>query len=120
MVTVTPADDISVGEYDEPTPGRRYIAIDVEVENIGDEVATVSPSSSLTVIDSEGRQAEPGYVSGGDCTTDGLDEVRLSPGDSRRGCVVFEIAQTREVARVQFALDGSDGTDEALGEWSGR
>lgn len=118
MVTVdVRRTDFTVGDYDEPSSGRTYVAIDVEVENLGDATAELSPASGLTVIDDAGRQARPAIVLGGDCPQDAMSDLRLAPGDARRGCVVFEIADDAEVARVQLSIEGSDGTDEALGEW---
>lgn len=115
-VRVAVDEDPRVGEYDIPSAGSRYVAARVTLENQSRRTVTVSPASSMRMIDNRGHQAEPTIVSAGPCSQS-FDDVELTPGDRRRGCVVFEISAGADVERVQYDLQGSDGTDEALGQW---
>jgi hypothetical protein len=115
-VRITAHSSPPVGEYDEPSGDTRFVGVWYTLENQSDRTVTASPAQSITVIDTAGRQADPAVITGGECASSDQDVV-LTPGDRRRGCMVVEVSYEASVARVQYDLSGSDGTDETIGQW---
>jgi hypothetical protein len=104
----TPADDMSG-----PASGNRLVATQFRLANVGSVEFTDAIDNDVQVIDAQGQ----GYQTTLDDVTAGpsFPEVRISPGESRLGYVVFEVPRDVRLAEVQFVPDSGVASD--TGEW---
>jgi hypothetical protein len=95
-------------------PDGRYVAFEVEYENIGDVVYGDSPNNQWEVVDTDNRQHRTRPRNVEDCPSFG-GSVRLDVGDVRVGCVVFDLPEDVEVQYVNAALNS--GFADQTGRW---
>jgi len=100
--------------FSQPDTGFRLVAVQLQLENIGQTPYQDAPSNGANLIDAKGqqyshtfRQVSPGQTLGGTHT--------ISPGDSRLGYVVFDLPESAEAAKLQYALNS--GYARHVGEW---
>jgi hypothetical protein len=105
----TPANDIV-----KPKTGNRYVAVELRLDNKGQAVYDDSPSNGARLIDDQGQQYNStfGEVREGVL----LSAVTVSPGDSRKGVILYEIPESVKLAKFQFALNS--GFASQKGEWT--
>lgn len=90
------------------SPGARGIGVVVEVRNAGGGVYDSSSKTDVTLSARGGAPAALLFVPGGGCATSERDFLKLvAPGETRRGCVAFEMPRSSRPALVRFAPDGS-------------
>jgi hypothetical protein len=81
--------------------------VDVAVRNAGHGVYDSSSESDVGLRDSSGELAEPSFAAQGDCATSEIDFLKLvQPGESRTGCVAFDVPRGTRPAAVRFAPEG--------------
>ncbi|MEU8271248.1 DUF4352 domain-containing protein [Sphaerisporangium sp. NPDC049002] len=105
----TPANDII-----KPKTGARYVAVELRLDNKGQGVYSDAPSNGARLIDDQGQQYNNtfGEVREGVL----LSAVTVSPGDSRKGVILYEIPDGVKLAKFQFALNS--GFADQKGEWT--
>ncbi|GII03603.1 hypothetical protein Pta02_56110 [Planobispora takensis] len=84
-----------------PRDGSRYVAVELTLENVGQEVYSDSPMFGSTLIDSEGRQYQATFGEVKEGVSFG-GAVTVSKGDSRKGVIVFEVPASAAPAKFQF------------------
>lgn len=90
------------------SPGARGIGVVIEVRNAGGGVYDSSSKTDVTLGARDGTPAALLFVPGGGCATSERDFLKLvAPGETRTGCVAFELPRSRRPAVVRFAPDGS-------------
>ncbi|WP_214106781.1 DUF4352 domain-containing protein [Acrocarpospora catenulata] len=101
-------------QFLKPDAGNRWVAVELELANVGQDVYSDSPSNGAYLIDSEGQQyrttfgeVQEGVSFGG--------SVTVSTGDRRKGVLVFEVPESARLAKFQFALNS--GFADQKGEW---
>ncbi len=96
-----------------PAGGNRLVATQFRLANVGSVGFTDAIDNDVQVIDGQGQ----GYQSTLDEVSAGpsFPEVRIAPGDSRLGYVVFEVPQSAHLSKVQFVPDSGMASD--TGEW---
>jgi len=110
---------LSVGEFDEPQDsGNRFVGVEVQLTNVGQETYDDSPSNGAVVITSGDEQGASTIVSGGPCAGQFASSAKISPGSKRKGCIPFEVPKGKKVKTFQFSLDSGFGPES--GEWSVR
>lgn len=91
----------STNQFDTPDAGNRYVAVEVEVKNVGDDRQTISTLLGAELIDSLNRPW--------DIALAGMDLPQLDgevvPGQSRRGWMVFEVPA--DASGLKLRLKGS-------------
>jgi hypothetical protein len=99
--------------FDGPSAGNRLVATQFRVANVGSVEVTDAIDNDVQVIDSQGQgyQTTLARVAAGQS----FPEVRISPGDSRLGYVVFEVPKSVRLASAQFVPDSGMAPD--TGEW---
>lgn len=102
------------GEFMEPGEGMRYVAIDVQLENVGTSPYSDSPDNGAQLIDQDNRQHNTTFGDVSECQTFG-GSVTMAPGDVRAGCLVFEVPAAAAVRSFQFTLDS--GFAPQTGVW---
>jgi len=88
-------------------PGDRAAAVDVSVRNVGHGVYDSSSESDVGLRTSTGELAEPSFASHGSCVTSEIDFLKeVQPGESRSGCVAFDVPKGARPAAVRFSPEG--------------
>nr|WP_283139863.1 DUF4352 domain-containing protein [Rhizohabitans arisaemae] len=93
--------------------GFRLVAVELVLHNISQVVLSDLPRLGADLIDERGQQYQPTYAD----VTEGqsLPSITVSPGDSRRGLIVFEFPENAKPTKFQFELNG--GFASQTGEW---
>jgi flagellar basal body-associated protein FliL len=114
-VTVTKVTDPATpaNEYLKPKTGNRYVAIEVRLDNKGQAVYEDSPSNGAALIDDQGQQYSNTFGEVREGVV--LSGVTVSPGDSRKGVILYEIPKGVKLAKFQFGLNS--GFAAQKGEW---
>jgi hypothetical protein len=102
--------------FDTPAAGRRYVAVQFQIQNTGTQVYDDAPDNCAKVLDGDGHAYEATTVYA--VTAGPLFEatVALQPGQKVSGYVVFEVPTTAKVAKVQFTMDSGYADD--AGVWT--
>jgi hypothetical protein len=88
-------------------PGDRAAGVDVAVRNVGHGVYDSSSESDVGLRDSSGEFADPSFAAEGACATSEIDFLKLvQPGESRSGCVAFDVPRGTRPAAVRFSPEG--------------
>ncbi|WP_285701876.1 DUF4352 domain-containing protein [Actinomadura sp. NBRC 104412] len=101
-------------EFNVPEPGHRFAAVQIRLKNVGSTTYDDSPGNGAQLIDDEDQQYN-----------DNLNEialgpsigasVKLAPGSSRKGYLVFSVPKKAKLSKFQFTLDSGFGPQ--AGEW---
>ncbi|MDP9369918.1 MAG: DUF4352 domain-containing protein [Chloroflexota bacterium] len=83
-------------------PGKRYVAVEVTIENRSNETLRYTPDD-FQVTDSAGR-AYPAVEGGADPAITGGE---LAPGDAIRGWISFEVPEDADPERFVYTRQGS-------------
>lgn len=104
-----PADDLDVS-YPEVPPkrGHRYVAVEVNLHNIGPRVYDDRPRSRISGSLADGSLVAAAPIDDKTCTAAQLCRVRLRGGESARGHVVFEVPARLKLLTVAVQLAGSE------------
>jgi hypothetical protein len=88
-------------------PGDSAAGAELTVRNAGKGVYDSSSESDVGLRTSLGQFAEPAFASNGPCATTEIDFLKLvEPGESRAGCVAFDLPKGAKPAVVRFSPDG--------------
>ncbi|GAA0391580.1 hypothetical protein Acor_18380 [Acrocarpospora corrugata] len=102
-------------QYITPKSGYQYIAVELLLKNVGEDLYNDAPTNSGKLIDADGQQYSATYAEVHDgVALNGL--VTISSGDSRKGVLVFEVPRRTKLTRFQFVLNSGYGKDQ--GVWS--
>ena len=89
--------------------GDRAAGVIVAVRNTGKGVYDSSSESDVKLGTSLGADAEPSFAARGPCQTTEIDFLKLvNPGESRNGCVAFDVPAGTKPASVRFAPEGRE------------
>jgi len=111
-------DPATGGEFMEATDGHRYVAVDVQLENVGGSPYSDSPDNGAQLIDVDNRQHNTTFAEVGECQTFG-GSVTMPPGDTRAGCMIFEVPEGVELRSFQFTLDSGFAPQTGVWELGG-
>jgi hypothetical protein len=88
-------------------PGDRAAGVEVSVRNVGHGVYDSSSESDVKLRSSGGGFAGPAFASSGPCATTEIDFLKeVAPGESRSGCVAFDLLQGTKPGAVRFSPEG--------------
>jgi hypothetical protein len=94
------------------SPGDAAAGVEISVRNAGHGIYDSSSESDVGLITDSGQPAAPGFAANGQCATSEIDFLKeVSPGESRSGCVAFDVLKGTKPAEVRFSPEGH----EALG-----
>ncbi|GAA3039726.1 hypothetical protein GCM10017559_80090 [Streptosporangium longisporum] len=99
--------------YVKPKAGSRYVAVELTLKNVGQQVYTDSPSAGGALIDAEGQQHRPTFAE----VTEGVafsGLVTVNRGDARKGLILFEVPSTAKAVKLQFGVMFG----QQKGEWT--
>lgn len=103
----------STSQFLKPKDGNRYVAVELSLKNVGQEVYTDAPTVGGALIDAEGQQRPPTFAEVSEGTAFG-GSVTVNKGDSRKGLIVFEIPAAAKAAKFQFGVTLA----QQKGEWT--
>ncbi|GAA2166209.1 uncharacterized protein DUF4352 [Humibacillus xanthopallidus] len=116
-VTVTKVVDptTSTDGISTPSPGNRYVGVEITIKNTGAASYEETPSNCARLVDHSGRGFDTETIlSIAEGPLFPLS-VNLLPGEQATGYVVFEVPTSSQVTHVQFAMDS--GVAENSGAW---
>ena len=88
-------------------PGDRAAGVDLTLRNVGHGVYDSSSESDVRLRSSGGSFAEPAFAPGGPCATTEIDFLKeVQPGESRSGCIAFDLLKGTKPVAVQFSPEG--------------
>ncbi|WP_073952599.1 DUF4352 domain-containing protein [Streptomyces kebangsaanensis] len=104
----------SADEFSEPDSGKRFVGVQFKIVNTGKAVYNDSPSNGAQVADSEGQQFDSTFaeITAGPSMSSSL---KLKPGATGLGWIVFEVPKASKPDTVQFTMDS--GFADQTGEW---
>lgn len=105
----------SDNEYVAPAPGKRFVGVELILENVGKTGVNETPPNAARLIYGNDRQATSAYVLSDECDILGFTDVNLAPGDRRMGCVAFEIPEGDAPRKIQYTP--TSGMSTQTGEW---
>ncbi|MEV0621133.1 DUF4352 domain-containing protein [Nonomuraea sp. NPDC050404] len=115
-VTVNQVFDRAESTYGrQPQGGHRFMAVQLTLTNKGRDTYNDSPAIGAAVIDAE-SQEYPSVVAEVKQGRQFGGTTSISPGDTRKGLLVFEVPERAKLVKFQFGLDG--GYAEQRGEWT--
>lgn len=108
-------DPLSVGEFDSPDKGKRYVGVRIALKNIGTAAYDDSPSNGAALLTRTDEQLDTTIVSGGPCDSPFASSAKIAPGARQQGCIPFEAPRGAKLKTFQFTLASGFGPD--AGEW---
>jgi hypothetical protein len=105
----------STDQFDSPDKGMRYVAAQFRITVTGTEGYSDSPTNGSEAIDSRGQQYDSGFA---DSIKGGAlfgGSVKIAPGESALGFIVYEVPLHAKIVKVQFSEDSGFGQ---TGEWT--
>jgi hypothetical protein len=116
-VTVVKVVDPAAGkdEFSSPDSGKRLVAVQFRLKNVGAQVFDDAPDNDAKVKDTQGQQFDPSFSE----TSAGPGfggSVTLTPGDTALGFITFEVPATSKVTKIQFTLNS--GFANNAGQWN--
>jgi uncharacterized protein DUF4352 len=96
------------------SPGDAAAGVEMAVHNVGHRVYDSSSESDVGLQTSAGASASPGFASHGRCTTTEIDFLKeVQPGESRSGCVAFDVPKGGKPVAVRFSPQGREAAGRA-------
>jgi hypothetical protein len=109
-------DPVEVGAADTTiTRGARFAGVFISLLNVGETNYDESPLADASLVTSGGAKVLGEQVLGGPCAGEFASHVKVVPGATRSGCIVFEVPAGQKPAEFQFALDSGFGQE--VGTW---
>jgi hypothetical protein len=96
-------------------PNARFVGVQLTLRNIGQGTYSESPLADSKLLTRSGATTHPVNLLGGPCGGRFPLQVNLRPGAKADGCLPFEVRQTEQPSRFQFALDS--GFAPEVGTW---
>lgn len=117
-VTLVKVIDPATGNPDDdstPDPGKRFIAIDLNIVNNGTASFQDDANNNVTLIGTDNQSYTADFDNVTECTNFSSGQYTLAAGESTTGCVVFQVPDGVNTAKVQFQT--TSGLSSSTGEW---
>lgn len=111
VTVVKVVDPAKAPKFFGPGRGKRYIAVQIRLTNIGSEVYNDSPSNGAVIIDTDDQQ----FLANIDIIEPGIGSPQIAAGESRLGFLTFELPERSKPRSFQFTLDSGFGPE--TGQW---
>ncbi|MEV0095112.1 DUF4352 domain-containing protein [Streptomyces sp. NPDC050738] len=104
----------SADEYSTPQTGKKWVAAQLELKNVGTAVYADSPSNGMQVADTQGQRFEATFadIAAGPSMT---SDAKVPPGEKVLGWITFEVPTTSDIVTVQFAMNS--GFADQTAQW---
>lgn len=114
QVTVTKIVDPAQGSGSSAAKGRRYIAVELQIENTSSHQLSGNGNADANLIGANGTSYVPAHVTLKDCGSAG-PQYQVAPGKSTTSCIAFDVKKAVHVAKVQFYPAAGFASD--YGQW---
>jgi len=116
-VTLTQVIDPATGsdQYTSADAGKRFVAAEVKIVNNGTAAFSDDANSDMTLIGSDNQSYTADFDTVSECTNFNSGQYTLAPGESSTGCVVFQVPNGVNTAKIQFQTQS--GLSQSTGEW---
>nr|WSY51151.1 DUF4352 domain-containing protein [Streptomyces sp. NBC_00886] len=114
VTVVKVVDPAGAGQYDRPSQGNRFVAVQFKLKNTGTALYKDSPSNGATVVDKEGQRFSASFND----STAGPSfpgSITISTGKTALGFITFEVPTASRIVAVQSAMNSGFSND--VGEW---
>jgi uncharacterized protein DUF4352 len=101
-------------EFNQPEKGQRFVAVQITMKNVGSIAYDDSPGNGAKLIDADDQQYDETMQDVAAGPSIG-SAVKLGPGSTRKGYLVFSVPKKTKLAKFQFTLDS--GMAPQAGEW---
>ncbi len=108
-------DPLPAGSSDQVNGPKRFVGVELELENVGTVAYDEAPLGASTMTTSDGAEASRASVTSGLCAQRFPSNLRVPPGQKRETCATFELDPRQRPASFEFALDSGFGSEVA--EW---
>ena len=105
----------SDNQYFTADAGKHFVALNFKIVNNGSSSYRDDANSNATVIGSDNQTYTASFYSVSGCTNFSSGEYALASGESATGCVVFQIPDGINIAKVQF--QGNSDVNDDTAEW---
>lgn len=106
---------VGADEFNKPSPGKKWVAAQVELKNTGSAEYSDSPTNGMQVADSQGQHFDT-WIGAELAAGPTLDSgVKLSKGEKALGWAVFQVPSNSRIVTMQFTMDS--GFADQTGEW---
>jgi cytoskeletal protein RodZ len=103
-------------QYTTPDAGKRFVAVDVKIVNNGTASYQDDANSNITLIGSDNQSYTFDANNVSECTNFNEGQYTLAAGESATGCVVFQMPDGINTAKIQFQTQ--NGLSSSTGEWT--
>jgi hypothetical protein len=114
VTVVSVLDPAPVSPRDEPEAGKRFVGIDLRLENTGDKTYEDAPFDGASLATSEQVLGESTLASRGRCELG--PRITIRPGEQHQGCMLFEVPREAELVTFEFTLSPGAASRRA-GQW---
>jgi hypothetical protein len=105
----------SGNQYLSADAGKRFVAVKLQIVNKGDAAYTDNANNNVALVGSDNQTATVSFYPITDCTSFSNGTYTLTAGASATGCVVFQLPNGVNSAKVQFKTNS--GFSGSAGEW---
>lgn len=91
----------SSSSFDTPAEGKKYVAVDVSVQNNSTKPEIVSSLACFSLQDSTGQSYTQALVAGAPSAPNG----EVAPGETVRGTIVYEVPESATGLKEKFKCD---------------
>lgn len=103
-------------ETERPKAGRRFVGVQITLENIGKEAYRDAPLNGSQLVTDPAKAANPTILIGGRCTSKLGTKLRMPAGTEKSLCLPFQVAKKAEISAFRFRLNSGFGPE--TGEWA--
>jgi hypothetical protein len=111
---------IVLGTPGSPPAGQRYVGVELTIQSTGTAPYSDSPGMEMSLISKSTNgpvgEVGPGVTGAGQCATDLSEGVNIAPGQTERGCVVFQVPSDQQISAVQYQTQDGEGGN--LATWN--
>lgn len=115
MKLLSVTDPVSGGQFDTPPAGKRYVGLEVSVTNVGSTPFSDAVGNGATLVTDSDHQADTTILSDGPCGGSFQSDLKLAPGETRVGCIPFEVTRSETPKLFEWTPDSGYGHD--TGRW---
>ncbi|MEV0116788.1 DUF4352 domain-containing protein [Streptomyces sp. NPDC050844] len=99
-----------------PEPGNRFVAVQFQLKNTGEAPYKDSPVNGAVLVDADGQHFDAALFAKTSAGPSFPASVSISPGDTARGFITFELPDAAKPVQVQSAMNS--GFSDDVGEWT--